>query len=122
MKQMNDVLDRHDKMQRLNVRPPVPAEADIRPMSVVALVAIGIIAVLVMALAVRSCERTPQTAHSITGDVNCQYCHGVRLDNAKRYSKYWKARKSVDHTRLVAGRDDEVENDRMMKLILGGKP
>ncbi len=122
--------ERRGFIQSLNDRVTI-AEAmaakpviDDRPMSAVVLITVGCVLGLLIMFAAQSCDREPMPAvvKTITGDIHCQYCHGVKLNNQKRYAKYWKARKSVDHTQLVSAKDDAEENERMMRLIVGGKP
>lgn len=95
-------------------------EEDGKPLEMLVMIIIGMALGMVIMMLARSCDREPiPTVTKVVGDINCQYCHGVRLDNGKRYSKYWKARRAVDHTRLVVGFDDAAENERMVNLIVG---
>jgi len=94
-----------------------------RPLSAVVLITAGCVLGLLVMFAAQSCDREPMPAvvKSITGDIHCQYCHGVKLNNQQRYTKYWKARHKYEQTQVASGRDDDTENERMMRLIVGGR-
>lgn len=118
---MNDqqFLDRHDKMQRLN-RSVSEDYGGIGAITSLTLILIGLSFGVGIMLCVKGCSSDPMPT-VITGSIACSHCHDVKLNNQARYVKYWKARRAQSHTQLVSAKDEEKENERMVRLITGGK-